>query len=132
MNRRCEEGFVLYYVVVLMALIGLSVLLLTKTSNTMIKGTNRICLNAHARNLEASARVWAQRNITGQEQLLPGGPVNLNVGSLPVAVTDCTIKIDKKAAGPSPVTIQIACSRNRISVKRTVSIAPERQDSGSV
>ena len=60
MKTSRPKAFVLIYVIVLTALTGSALLILTRVSNLMTKHSNILYTAACARNLKASGYAWAQ------------------------------------------------------------------------
>jgi ABC-type lipoprotein release transport system permease subunit len=68
MRSKTENGFVLFYLIALIALMSTSLLVLTSLTNTMATETEKAYLDASYKNLQASAKSWVSRPRNQPEQ----------------------------------------------------------------
>ncbi len=113
MKNRTDKGFVLVLVVMLIALIGMIVSLLTEASNTMIFQSNKTYLRACERNLIASGLAWSKINIQKDSGDIPGKMIELDVAEMNIHGSGLTVDISRPAQTPPHVQIRTSCSRGR-------------------
>ena len=81
-------------VVMLIALIGIVVSLLTEASNTMIFQSNKTYLQACERNLIASGLAWSKINIKKDSRDITGKMIELDVTELNIRGSSLTVNIN--------------------------------------
>jgi len=95
MKRQNQNGFVLIIVVVLIALFGLMMIVLTGISKTMMQESAAANLEATNKNITNSAMAWAKHNAPnlsiGNEPLT----VQLDVSDLDISGAACTVKFHR-------------------------------------
>ncbi len=112
MNRRKRTGLAMLYVLVVIALVGGAVYLLTDACGTMAFETRQMYVDACARNLTASGLAWARRLKVGS----PGADVparSLDAGLLAIPGAELHVTIRGAEA-----TVSVSCRRGRRLVTR--------------
>ncbi len=113
MKKLKKHGFVLVLVIIVMALIGMVMFVLTEGANTTLFQSNRAYLEAVERNLIISSLTWAKQNIESQKAEIFNKTIDLDIADL--NIQDATLNI---AVGPArdkeaEVEISTSCSRGR-------------------
>ena len=99
-------------IVMLIALIGIIVSLLTETSNTMVFQSNKTYLQACERNLIASGLAWSKINLKKESGEIPGEMIELDVTELNIRGSSLTVNLNPADTRPQ-VRIRTSCSRGR-------------------
>jgi uncharacterized membrane protein (Fun14 family) len=109
-----QNGFVLIFVIVVLALIGMYMIVLTGDSNTIIFQTNRAYLEACKQNLTASGLIWAKKNVDNTKPAT--GVFELDAAAMNIrgVVLNVTVSPGKNRA--LQVRITASCSRARQTV----------------
>ena len=113
MKKTRQNGFIMIYVIVSIALIGAVMFVLTDDSNTMLFQSDRAYLRAVQRNLAASGLAWARHSIKTQRTETFNKPVELDITSLNIRGSTLTVTIDAAADQKPQVQIDASCTRAR-------------------
>ena len=113
MKKTRQNGFILIYVIVSIALIAAVMFVLTDDSNTMLFQSDRAYLRAVQRNLVASGLTWARHSIKSQRTEAFNKPVELDITSLNIRGSALTVAIDAAADRKPQVQIDASCTRAR-------------------
>jgi hypothetical protein len=116
-QNRCK-GFVLVLVVLIIAVMGAEMLVLTGISNRMLFDANNAQLEATERNLAAAGLAWARRVSTQNTQAF-GRTVELDVASM--GVSGAALKVTLGVPEDKTVQVQVntTCSRGPRTLTRT-------------
>jgi type II secretory pathway pseudopilin PulG len=113
MKKTRQNGFILIYVIVSIALIGAVMFVLTDDSNTMLFQSDRAYLRAVQRNLVASGLTWARHSIKSQRTEAFNKPAELDITNLNTRGSALTVTIDAPADRKPQVQIDTSCTRAR-------------------
>jgi hypothetical protein len=119
MKKTRRNGFVLVFVIVAIAVIGIQMAVLGDIANTMQFQSQNAYLKACERNLLASGLVWAKENTREKSGDIFNKTIQLDISSLNIrdSALDVTINIvsDKEAE----IRIDTSCKRSRQTLKET-------------
>jgi len=113
MKKTRQNGFILIYVIVSIALIGAVMFVLTDDSNTMLFQSDRAYLRAVQRDLVASGLAWARHSIKSQRTEAFNKPVELDITNLNTRGSALSVTIDAPADRKPQVQIDASCTRAR-------------------
>jgi len=113
MKKRRDKGFILILVIMLIALVGIIVSLLTEASNTMLFQANKTYLQACERNLIASGLAWSKINIQKESGDISGKMIELDVTEMNIRGSSLAINLSSPAETQPHVQISTSCSRGR-------------------
>jgi len=107
-------------VIVVLALTGSSLFLLTHISNGMAHQSDQMYIEACRRNLSASGLIWVKRNATKIDELLSNEPRVLDTTDLQVPAGH--INVSRGSGGDDShedkkLTIEVRCSKRKISLR---------------
>ena len=111
--RNSKDGYVLVCAILLIAIAGLIMYVLSGLSSTMLNETISAQLDANLRNTIESAKIWAAHNAEKLSQEEAETTIQLDTDSFPIHKADCTITIKEITDGRLTVQIVVACSRKR-------------------
>jgi Tfp pilus assembly protein PilX len=109
-----QNGFVLIFVIVVLALIGMYMMVLTGDSNTIIFQTNRVYLEACEQNLAASGLIWAKKNTDNTKPAT--GVFELDAAAMNIRGAVLNVTVSPGTKGVSQVQVSTSCSRARQTV----------------
>jgi type II secretory pathway component PulK len=112
MKKRKNKGFVLLLVILLIALIGIIISILTEASNTMVFQSNKTYLQACQRNLIASGLAWSKINLQKDSGETSGKMIELDVTELNIRGSSLNVHLNPDETSPK-VQIRTSCSRGR-------------------
>jgi len=113
MKKRPDKGFVLILVVMLIALIGIIVSLLTEASNTMLFQANKTYIQACERNIIASGLAWSKINIKKDSRDITDKTIELDVTEMNIRGSSLAVNLSSQAETRPQVRIRTSCSRGR-------------------
>lgn len=113
-----QNGFVFLLVVMVIALIGAEMFVLTGLTNTMLFETNTAYLGAFERNLTASGLAWAERNVKSRSREAFNKTIELDVTSMNIHSSTLTVTIGMPTDKGAEVQINTSCSRGRRSFRQ--------------
>lgn len=113
MKKTRQNGFILIFVIVSIALIGAVMFVLTDDSNTMLFQSDRAYLRAVQRDLVASGLAWARHSIKTQRTDTFNKPVELDITNLNTRGSALSVTIDAAADRKPQVQIDASCTRAR-------------------
>jgi hypothetical protein len=116
MKIRSPKGFILIYVIALMALMGSALLILTSVSNQLAQQTNVMDAAACARSLKASGYAWALQHTNSFDAKIPAGPIQLGASLL--EIPGGKIQINRNFVEPEKkeILIDVSCRVKNISL----------------
>ena len=114
MKQHKNDGMVLILVIVLMALIGAALVMLTAGAKTLMYDANRHYLQACNRNLAASAYAWAQKTVKDESGKIPTQKIELNTSTLGLKNADLTVSFASSNHDQVSVDIQTRCTRGKV------------------
>jgi len=100
-------------IVMLIALIGIIVSLLTEASNTMVFQSNKTYLQACERNLIASGLAWSKINIKKESGDITDKMIELDVSEMDIRGSSLVVNPSSPAQTQPHVLIRTSCSRGR-------------------
>jgi hypothetical protein len=103
-----QNGFVMIYVIVILALIAIYMIILAGESNTFIFQADRAYLEACRENLTASGLIWAKQNVN-----TPGGLISLDTTDMNIKKAALSIAVSSGQKKTSQVEVNTSCSRGR-------------------
>jgi len=106
-----QNGFALILVIVVIALIGVVVFLLTEDANTIVFQSDMAYLEAVERNLIASGLAWAKQNIKNGSKDICHKDIALDVTGLNIRVATLSVVIGTPT--DNRVEVSTSCSRGR-------------------
>ncbi len=108
MNRTRRKGFLLFYVLAIVVLVGGAVVILTDACTTMVFETREMHLDACARNLAASGAAWARRANAA-------GPLDRALDANALAAPDAALRV---RLHDRDVSVEASCRQGRRIRKR--------------
>jgi hypothetical protein len=116
MRKRKNQGFLLTFVIVALALMSTVLFVLTGGSNAMLFHADTAYLHATERNLVASGLAWARANISANGTAAAGEPVALGTEAFDASNAGLTVQIVQVQAKQATVRIATSCSKGRCSL----------------
>jgi type II secretory pathway component PulK len=113
MKNPQQNGFVLILVIVVIALIGAMMIILTDSANKIMFQSDTAYLQACERNLVTSGLAWAKRNIKNQSKETFNRTIELDVTSMSISGATLSVNIDIQKDLEAEVQINTSCSRVR-------------------
>ena len=113
MGKPRRNGFVLILVIIVMALIGVVMFVLTEGANTMLFQSNRAYLEAVERNLIASSLTWAKQNIESQKAEIFKRTIDLDIADLDIQDATLSVVVVPARGKEAEVEVSTSCSRGR-------------------
>ena len=118
--RNSKDGYVLVCAILLIAIAGLIMYVLSGLSSTMVNETISAQLDANLQNTIESAKIWAAHNAGKLSQEEAETTIQLNTDSFPIHKADCAITIKEITDERLTVKIIASCSRKRQIQKEAV------------
>jgi hypothetical protein len=112
-RMRCERGFALVFVIVILGLIGTYMMVLARDANTIVFQTERAYLEACSVNMVASGGAWARQNIDGA-----AGDVELDTSAFGVQDSLLSVGATGDGSGGKRVEVRSECGRLELDVHR--------------
>ena len=112
MKAKGRSGLVLMLVVVLIAVIGAEMFVLTEVTRTMLFESSWAYLQAVERNLAASGVAWARRNVMNQSTETFNKAIELDVRGMNVPGSTLRVSIASREE-VAEVQISTSCGRGR-------------------
>lgn len=106
-----QNGFVLVFVIVVLALIGMYMIVLTSDANTLLFQADRAYLEACEQNLTASGLAWAKKNIDNTKPST--GAFELDATAMHIRGAVISVNVSPGKKGASQVRVSTSCSRAR-------------------
>jgi hypothetical protein len=106
-----QNGFIMLFVVAVLALITIYMIILTDDSNTIIFRTNRAYLEACRQNLTASGLIWAKKNLKGSKPAT--GAVELDTSAMNLNGAALSVAVSAVQKGKAQVEISTFCNKAR-------------------
>lgn len=119
MKKARQNGFVLILVIIVLAIIGVEMFVLTDSSNTMMFQANKAYLKACERNLKASGLAWAKRNIQNKSRENFDKTVELDVGKMNILGSRLKVNINTPRGKETQVQVETMCSQGRQTFRDT-------------
>ena len=113
MKNERKNGFVLVLVIVAMAIIGVTMLVLSTGANTMLFQSNTAYLQACQRNLVASGLAWAKQQIKSRSKENLDRTTKLDVTEMDIRGSTLAVFIRIPTDKEPEVQINASCSRAR-------------------
>jgi type II secretory pathway pseudopilin PulG len=113
MKNQRKNGFVLVLVIVAMAIIGVTMLVLSTGANTMVFQSNTAYLQACQRNLVASGLAWAKQQIKSRSKENLDRAIDLDVTEMDIRGSTLAVFIRIPTDKQPEVQINTSCSRAR-------------------
>lgn len=113
MKRLRNRGFVLLFVIVAIALVGVIMIVLTTGSDTMMFQSDMAYLRAIERNLTASGLAWARLNVLDKSPETFNRTVSLDLANVGIRGSSLTIAIGAATDKQVEVRINTSCARGR-------------------
>jgi type II secretory pathway pseudopilin PulG len=113
MKNQRKNGFVLVLVIVAMAIIGVTMLVLSTGANTMVFQSNTAYLQACQRNLVASGLAWAKQQIKSRSRENLDRAIDLDVTEMDIRGSTLAVFIRIPTDKQPEVQINTSCSRAR-------------------
>lgn len=113
MKNERKNGYVLVLVIVAMAIIGVTMLVLSTGANTMLFQSNTAYLQACQRNLVASGLAWAKQQIKSQSRENLERTIKLDVTEMDICGSTLAVFMRIPADKEPQVQINTSCSRAR-------------------
>ena len=108
MKNSKNKGFVLLLVIMLIAMIGIIVSVLTEASNTMVFQSNKTYLRACERNLIASGLAWSKINLQKESGDIPDKMIELDVTDMNIRGSSLSQKSFKGMADMKAVRLKLS------------------------
>jgi hypothetical protein len=106
-----RNGFVMLFVICILALIGIYMIVLASESNIFGFQADRAYLEACQQNLTASGLNWAKKNIDASKT--PIGPIELATSGMGIKNAVLKVKLTAVKDGKSQVEIETSCTKAR-------------------
>jgi hypothetical protein len=113
MKQLRNRGFVLLFVIVAIALIGVITIVLTAGSDTMMFQADTAYLQATECNLMASGSAWARLNVRGKSPDSFNRTVSLDLTNMNIRGSSLTIAVGAPTDNRVEVQINTSCTRGR-------------------
>ena len=113
MNTRKTRpnGFIMLFVIVILALIGMYMIVLASDANIFLFQADRAYLEACQQNLLASGLNWAKKNVGTSKTAI--GPIELDTSDMRIKNAVLRVKLTAGEKGKSQVEINASCSKAR-------------------
>ena len=119
MKKSGQKGFVLIFVIMMIAIIGIEMFVLADIANTMQFQSQNAYLKACRRNLLASGLVWANENTREKSGEIFGKTIQLDVSRLNIRASALDVTMSIASDEEAEVQINTSCSRGRQTLKGT-------------
>lgn len=119
MSKARQKGFVLVFVIVIIALIAIQMSVLANIANTMQFQSQTAYLKACERNLLTSGLLWAKENAREKDSEIFDKTIQLDVSKLNIRDSALDITIKTVSNHDAEVQIDTLCSRSRQTLKKT-------------
>ena len=113
MKNENKNGFVLVLVITAIAVIAVTMLVLTAGANTMLFQSDTAYLQAGQRNLAASGLAWAKQQIKSQSKESLDRTIKLDVTEMDIRGSALAVLIRISPDKEPEVQINASCSRAR-------------------
>lgn len=113
MKRLRNRGFVLLFVIVAIALVGVIMIVLTTGSDTMMFQSDMAYLRAIERNLTASGAAWARQNVRGKSPETFNRTIILDLANMNIRGSSLTVGVGAPMDNQVEVQINTSCTRGR-------------------
>ena len=120
MKDSTSKGFVLFYLIALIALMSLSLLILTKMSSNMAQQSDKAYFDANLKNLEVSARSWAKLHHKQSMQNTPSMKRSLNCNNFQISYPQILIHFPDST--DSAIHIEYQCSYRKWHGEKTLTV----------
>lgn len=118
MSEARRSGFILVYVIMLLAIAAVVMLVLTEGSNTMLFQADASYLQALDRNLAASGLAWARHQAAKVEPMATDGPVSLDTRLLADGRASLAVEITKRSGAGTACRIETSVAKGRQSTSK--------------
>ena len=118
MKRLKRNGFIMLFIIVMIALIGIQLSVIAAVANIMSYQSDEAYLKACERNLKASGLAWARRNIQNNSGDLLNKTVQLDITAMDIRGSVLNVNINVPEGGEPEVRINTSCTRGRQTIKR--------------
>jgi len=119
MKKSGQKGFVLIFVIMMIAIIGIEMFVLADIANTMQFQSQNAYLKACRRNLLASGLVWANENTREKSGEIFGKTIQLDVSKMNIRASALDVTMSIASDEEAEVQINTSCSRGRQTLKGT-------------
>jgi len=119
MKKSGQKGFVLIFVIMVIAIIGIEMFVLADIANTMQFQSQNAYLKACERNLLASGLLWANENTREKSGEIFGKTIQLDVSRLNIRASALDVTMSIASDEETEVQINTSCSRGRQTLKGT-------------
>jgi len=125
MRNRNRKGFLLTFVIVALAMMGMVMYVLTDGATSLLSRADAAYLQAIERNLVASGLAWAQAKIAAGSAATAAEPVELSTASFGAPSAKLTVMIVQVQADRATVRIGTSCTKGRrtLDARRDYTIA---------
>lgn len=106
-----QNGFVMVFVIVILALVGIYMIVLTNDANTFLFQADHAYLEACEQNLTASGLAWAKKNINNTKTST--GAFELDTEAMNIRGAVISINVSPGKKGASQVQVSTFCNRAR-------------------
>ncbi len=113
MKNQKQNGFVLIFVITVIAVIGIQMFALAGMANTMQFQSHTAYLRACERNLLASGLAWAKQNIQNEAGEIPGKTIELDVSRMNIRGSALDVTVGAPSDGEAEVHVNSSCTRGR-------------------
>ncbi|HUT57459.1 MAG TPA: hypothetical protein VNA25_06370 [Phycisphaerae bacterium] len=118
MKRRNRRAYGLIVVLIVLALVSGSIIVLTQVSGMMVFRTRQMYLEARTRDLQASARAWAELNARSQAEGTEPRTIALDTKPLAAPGAELRVTISRPEGKPVGAAVQSACGTGRRVLRR--------------
>jgi Tfp pilus assembly protein PilX len=106
-----QNGFVLVFVIFVLALVGMYMIVLAHDSNTLLFQTDRAYLEACEQNLTASGLAWAKKNI---DNIKTSADVfELDAAAMHIRGAVIRVSVSPRKKGAPQIQVNTSCSQAR-------------------
>ena len=120
MKESTEKGFVLFYLIALIALMSTSLLILTRISSSMAYQSDKAYLDASLKNLEVSAKSWVALHPKQPTQNASNTQRNLDCNEF--QITNSQILIHFLDSTDNAIRIDCQCSYRKWNREKTLTV----------
>lgn len=117
-KRIRENGFVLFLVIAIMALVGAEMFVLAGSSNTILFQADNAYLQAVEQNLTASGLAWVKKNFENENLQNLNKTTGLSLADMNIKKAALSIFVEKGENEGAEVQINASCSRGGHTLRR--------------
>lgn len=127
LNIHRRRGVGILLLVIVIALVGVALLMLTNAASHMTYQSRQVQADAYLVNIHESTVTWARQNPARLAALAPGKSLTLDMASLGIADATATVELVKRDGNDSRIRITSVCTVNKRKPSRTIETTIQSQ-----